>query len=112
MLCEIWQSKNGPVPKLPGYEYVYKTRMHKLGGGIGIFISDRIKYKSRPDLEVKTDTLEHCIVELKLKNEKLLMCSGYRAPGQNPDKFVQEYEELVSHMNNTGLPVIIGLDHN
>ena len=40
------------------------------------------------------------------------MCGGYRAPGQNPSKFVTEYEELISHMNSTGLPVIIGLDHN
>ena len=112
MLCETWQSKNSPVLTLLGYEYVSKARMHKLGGGVSIFISDRIKYKSRPDLELNSDTVEHCIVELKLKKEKMLICSGYRAPGQNPVRFVQEYEELVSNMNNTGLPVIIGLDHN
>ena len=29
MLCETWQSKNSPVPKLLGYEYVYKARTHK-----------------------------------------------------------------------------------
>ena len=40
------------------------------------------------------------------------MCSRYRAPGENPGKFVQEYENVLSHMNSTGLPVIIGLDHN
>ena len=91
---------------LPGYEYVYKARTHKLGGGVGIFISNNLKYKARPDLEIESDTVEHCIVELKLKKEKMLMCSGYRAPGQN------EYKELIVHMNSTGLPVIIGLDHN
>ena len=112
MLCETWQNQNSPVPKLLGYEYVYKARTHKLGGGVGIFISDKLKYKHRPDLEIETDTIEHCIVELKLKNEKMLMCSGYRVPGQNPGKFVNEYEELICHMNKTGLPVIIGLDHN
>ena len=112
MLCETWQSKNSPILKLPRYEYVYKARTHKLGGGVGIFISNNLKYKSRPDLEIETDAVEHCIVELKLKNKKMLMCSGYRAPGQNPGKFVKEYEELISLMNSTGLPVIIGLDHN
>ena len=40
------------------------------------------------------------------------MSSGYRAPGQNPGKFVNEYEELICYMNKTELPVIIGLDHN
>ena len=112
MLCETWQSKNSPVPKLLGYEYVYKARMHKLGGGVGIFISDKLRYKQRPDLEIETDTIEHCIVELKLKRENMLMCSGYRVPGQNPGKFVNEYDELICQMNKTGLPVVIGLDHN
>ena len=79
---------------------------------MGIFISDKLKYKHKSNIEIETDTIEHCIVELKLKNEKMLMCSGYRAPGQNPGKFVNEYEELICHMSKTGLPVIIGLDHN
>ena len=112
MLCETWQSKNSPVPKLLGYEYVYKARTHKLGGGVGIFISDKLRYKQRPDLGIETDTFEHCIVELKLKNKNMLMCSGYRALGQNPGKFVNEYDELICHMDKTGLPVVIGLDHN
>ena len=112
MKRQTWQSKNSPVPKLLGYEYVYKARMHKLGGGVGIFISDKLRYKQRPDSEIETDTIEHCIVELKLKNENMLMCSRYRALGQNPGKFVNEYDELICHMNKTGLPVEIGLDHN
>ena len=62
--------------------------------------------------EIETDTIEHCIVELKLKNENMLMCGGYRVLGQNPGKFVNEYDELICHMNKNGLPVIIGLDHN
>ena len=40
------------------------------------------------------------------------MCSRYRAPGQNPGKFVNEYSDLICHMNKTGLPVVIGLYHN
>ena len=40
MLCKTWQSKNSPVPSLPGFDYVYKTRTHKLGGGVGMFISN------------------------------------------------------------------------
>ena len=79
---------------------------------MGIFISDKLRYKQRPDLEIETDTIEHCIVELKLKNENMLMCSGYRALGQNPGKFVNEYDELICHMNKTGLLVVRGLDHN
>ena len=35
LLCETWQSKTSPIPKLDGYSYIYKHRQHKLGGGVG-----------------------------------------------------------------------------
>ena len=33
LLCKTWQNKNSPILTLPGYNYVYKIRKHKLGGG-------------------------------------------------------------------------------
>ena len=42
LLCETWQSKNSPTISIPGYSYVYKSRKHKMGGGVGIFINERI----------------------------------------------------------------------
>ena len=52
MLCKTWQSKNSPVARLPGFEYVYKTRTHKLGAGVGIFISNHLMYKNRTDFRI------------------------------------------------------------
>ena len=112
MLCETWQSKNSPIPDLPRYDYIHKARTNKLGGGVGILISDNLTYKTRSDLEINTETIKRCIAELKLKTNRLLLCSGYRAPGNNPSKFVDEYSELLFIINGTGLPVIMGLDHN
>ena len=45
LLYETWQSKTSPLPKLDGYSYIYKHHQHKLGGGVGMFVSDRLKYK-------------------------------------------------------------------
>ena len=45
LLCETWQSTTSPVPKLEGYSYMYKYCKHKLGGGVGMFISNRSKYR-------------------------------------------------------------------
>ena len=42
LLCETWQNKNSPTIAIPGYNYVHKSRKHKMGGGVGIFISERI----------------------------------------------------------------------
>ena len=112
LICETWQNKHGPTPILEGYELVSKSRTHKLGGGVCIFVSNKLRFKSRQDLEIECDTIEHCIIELQLKKGKVLICSAYRAPGQNPNNFLQDYEKLSGSMNGTQLPVIVGMDHN
>ena len=112
LLCETWQNKNSSSPVLDGYDLVSKNRMHKLGGGVCIFVSKKLRFKTRQDLEIDCQTIEHCIIEVQLKKQNVLICSGYRAPGQNPTKFLQEYDKLTDSMNRTSLPVIIGMDHN
>ena len=75
-------------------------------------MSKKLRFKSRQDLEIECDTIEHCIIELQLRKQNVLICSGYRAPGQKPGKFLQDYEKLSNSMNSTHLSVIIGMDHN
>ena len=47
LLCETWQSNNSPLPVLDGYEFVCKNRTHKLGGGVCIFISKKLKIQNQ-----------------------------------------------------------------
>ena len=112
LVCETWQNKNNPLLSLPGYDYVFKTRTHKLGGGVGIFISNRLRYKHRRDLEQNLTTFEHCIIEIELKNQKLIVGSGYRAPGNSQVQFLNEYGALLENMSNCSIPILIGMDHN
>jgi hypothetical protein len=37
---------------IPGYNFVAKSRKHRIGGGVGIFIKSSFTYKFRPDLEL------------------------------------------------------------
>ena len=50
-------------------------------------MSRKLKFKTRSDLEIDCQTIEHCIIEVQLKKQNILVCSGYRAPGQNPSTF-------------------------
>ena len=76
MLCETWQSKTSPVPKLEGYSYIHKYRQHKLGGGVGIFVNEKLKYKERSDLYMVDCSFEYFTIEVKLKHENIMVCSG------------------------------------
>ena len=40
---------------MSGYTLLSKTRSHKRGGGVGLYISDRLKYKTRADLIAVTE---------------------------------------------------------
>ena len=82
-------------------------------GGVAILISENLNYKLRPDLEISSEVYEHCIVEVKLKTENIICCSGYRAPNTDTEVFLKEYEKIVENINSINkTKVVIGLDHN
>ena len=113
LLCETWHSKNSPTPEIEGYNSVHKYREHKKGGGVAVLISENLNYKLRPDLETSSQVFEHCIIEVKLKTEKIICCSGYRAPNTDTEVFLKEYEKIVENINSTiKTKVVMGLDHN
>ena len=43
------------IYNMSGYTLLSKTRAHKIGGGVGLYISDRLKYKTRDDLIAVTE---------------------------------------------------------
>ena len=111
-MCETWQSKTSPVPKLEGYSYIHKYRKHKLGGGVGIFVNKKLKYKERSDLYMVECSFEHCIIEVKLKHENLMVCSGYIVPNTNHAIFLSDYEKFLNKVNVEKNKLIVGIDHN
>ena len=65
---------------------------------MAILVSERLNFKVRTDLEITTEVFEHCIVKVKLRNEKLMCCSGYRAPNTDTSTFHLEYENILNNM--------------
>ena len=54
-----------------------------------------------------------CSNIVKLKTEKIICCSGYRAPNTDTEVFPKEYEKIVENINSTiKTKVVMGLDHN
>ena len=112
ILCQTWLSKSSPQVILPGYRKYESRRIHKKGGGVSIYVIDRILSRERPDLQIEDATFEHCIAEIKLKERKLLVGLLYRVPNTNQLEFLKDYKELVHKLKNTNNEVILGMDHN
>ena len=115
LLCETWQNKNSPIISIPGYSYVYKSRKHKMGGGVGIFISERIRF-TEVKLNVNYECIEYVVINITLKNKNKSITVGslYRPPNTNDSKFVEEYKSLLSNLYKTSKTkkLILGMDHN
>ena len=50
--------------------FITLTGVTKKGGGVGILVSNRLRHKHRPDLELKCSSLENITVEIALQNKK------------------------------------------
>ena len=102
LLCETWQNKNSPLISLPGYKYIYKTRKHRMGGGIGIFLNDRIRF-TEIKLKSNYECIEHIIIKISTKKEKNKITIGslYRPPNTNETRFVEEYKDLIMKLQQS-----------
>ena len=52
---------------LPGYNFEYVNRIGREKGGVGMFISNDVKYKVRHDLCNANQHFESCFVEIEKK---------------------------------------------
>ena len=49
----------------PSYEFAYRNRDEKRGGGVGIYIRDTTEFKLRSDISKLDDSIEHLWVEIQ-----------------------------------------------
>ena len=99
----------------PGYTLLSKQRIGKKGGGIGIIIADKLKFRQRDDLLIDTICFEHLIVELKTRAASLLLVTMYIPLNTNSKEFLHDYKNLADSLNKkigSNTPIIIGMDHN
>ena len=86
----MWQSKNSLHITMPGYNKFEHRQTHKKGGGVCIYVKDHILCRDCPDLHLPDVAFEHYIVEIKLKEKKILIGSLYRVPNSNQQQFLKD----------------------
>lgn len=84
LLSETWLKPEDTV-YLNGFDVVRKDREKHTGGGVLIFVNNRLKYKRITNIYNCDDKLELCAIELFLAEESILLASCYRPPDQGID---------------------------
>ena len=96
---------------IKGYDFLVKSRKHKAGGGVGIYVLEDVDYKLRKDLEIDVpDILESIFVEL-VPYGVVVGCI-YRPPNSDLDCFTAQFDTILSRLNHTRKPCYIAGDFN
>ena len=114
LISETWLTPTSPELVIPGYDFVHKCRQDKKGGGVGILVSNKLRYTKIPNLTSNMKENETISIEITLKSgKKCIASSMYRAPNTMPVAFRGCYESIIFAMKKRNPhSIIIGLDHN
>ena len=91
--------------QIPGYSFYYKNRDERLGGGVGIYIKDAIKYKEQQDLSKLDETIEHMWIECqgKNKNKNYLLSVFYQPRPEDRKTNMDSNTRYDTFSNNNNL---------
>ena len=99
--------------QLPNYSFEGLHRKHKKGGGVGIFINKKLKYKLRDDLSIFDEGIfESVFIELFSKNRHIVAGEVYRIPNTSEKTFIEKYGVIIEKINAENKDIIIGTDQN
>ena len=65
---------------ISGYNYVGKCREGRKGGGVGVLLSEELRYREFSDNLPKLPTIEYICVKIMMKKRPILLISLYRPP--------------------------------
>ena len=101
-LTETWLNDNNEdLFKLKNYDFVSINRFNKTGGGVGIYIADHLKYKTRTDLtSIVENTIESLFIEIiTAVGKNIIVGVIYRPPSNKIDSFENEMNEILTKID-------------
>ena len=100
---------------LDGYSYYGKNRKNKQGGGVGLFVSDKLNIKIRYDINDKlSDKFETYVIEIinDKNNKNIIVLVAYRPPTYSIKIFNETMDEILTSLNNKNKHIICVGDFN
>lgn len=110
-VSEIWTTEdNEDLFNISGYKLIAKSRIHKRGGGVGIYVSLDYNYKLRDDLlctDVFADT-----VFIELIPDNVVIGCVYKPPDGDVTQFTAYFDTVLTKINKEKKTCYIAGDFN
>ena len=110
-LSETWLNQsNVSAYSIPGYNHVAQTRCAGRGGGISLFVAEKIVYSEMTDYCMVNDYIESLFV--KITNNGMVFVIGliYRPPNSNIVQFTETLNNILGEVSH--MPCYIMGDYN
>ena len=110
-ITETWLLDSPVGVDIDGYNFVYKNRPVRSGGGVGLYVSDNLDFRIRRDIYADEDeVMEALFIEIIRPHEKnVIVGIIYRPPNQNVNDFVTRMNEILGKISrNNKICYIMG----
>ena len=93
-VCETWL-KQGEEQEIciPNYKFVGNCPPNKRGDGVGLYVSNSLKFITRLDLDIFSEDIESVFIEVRNKVENIIVAVVYRPPSHNLSNFLSQLQE-------------------
>lgn len=113
VISETWlTNETANLIKLNNYNFVYKNRTNKRGGGVGMFIKQDVKYIENDDSIFDDDDIDMLCVDIEEQStspgKTLKVIAIYRPPNYKFEFFINKIELILNHLKPSDNTLIIG----
>ena len=97
-VTETWLSHNNDTSYgMPEYDFVVNSRLDRIGGGVGIYLSKKYDHLIHEKLNCMNNVVESLFTELIIPNNKnILIGVIYRPPNSNLNDFMTYLQNLLN----------------
>ena len=95
-LTEIWIKEANSFYNFNNFTFLFNERHGKKGGGVGILLNNKLKYKQRNDLDVNNECFESMFIEIEKVKKNVLIGVIYRPPNQSVQSFLDILEDILN----------------
>jgi len=100
-LAETWLKENDHVYyNIPGYNLISLPRPNRIGGGVGIYLSNIFSYTIKSDLmDIMKDVCEYVVIDVSINsNESIIIVSMYRPPNTDLQSFNIKFNNFLDKL--------------
>ena len=111
-ISETWLHENSPdIYNIPNYEMLHVNRKEGRGGGVALYVFNKLEFKIRKDIHVQG--IEDVFIEIKNESGKnVIVGTLYRPPSNNLNIFLENLDETLEKISRENKSIYLLGDFN